>query len=96
MPNNKLIICNINMESVIDSDGLTSQTFEEAMSNKDPEVDLVQKFIDEVMFKSTHSNIKKMSEILLNCCDRLFFDVTPTEKKNETNKNLFINSITMF
>ena len=23
-------------------------------------------------------------------------DITPTEKKNETNKNLFINSITMF
>jgi hypothetical protein len=22
--------------------------------------------------------------------------ITPTEKKNETNKNLFINSITMF
>ena len=63
------------MESVIDSDGLTSQTFEEAMSNKDPEVDLVQKFIDEIMFTPTHSNIKKMSEILLNCCDRLFFDV---------------------
>ena len=63
------------MESVIDDDGLTSQTFEEAISNKDPEVDLVQKFIDEVMFKPTHSNIKKMSEILLNCCNRLFFDV---------------------
>ena len=63
------------MESVIDGDGLTSQPFEEAMSNKDPEVDLVQKFIDEIMFKPTHSNIKKMSEILLNCCNRLFFDV---------------------
>ena len=63
------------MVSVIDGDGLTSQIFEEALSNIDPEVDIVQKFIDEIMFKPTHSNIKKMSEILLNCCDRLFFDV---------------------
>ena len=55
------------MESVIDGDGLTSQPFEEAMSNKDPEVDLVQKFIDEIMITPTHSNIKKISEILLNC-----------------------------
>ena len=61
------------MESIIDGDGLISQTFEEAMSNKDLEVDLVQKFIDEVIFKPTH--IKKMSEILFNCCNRLLFDV---------------------
>jgi hypothetical protein len=67
------------MDSVIDGDGLTSPAFEEAMSNNDPEVDLVQKFIDEVIFKSTHSNIKKMSEILLNCCDRLFFDVNQND-----------------
>ena len=52
-----------------------SQIFEEALSNIDPKVDIVQKFIDENMCKPTHSNIKKMSEILLNCCDRLFFDV---------------------
>ena len=75
------------MESVIDGDGLTSQPFEEAMSNKDPEVDLVQKFIDEIMFKPTHSNIKKMSEILLNCCDRLFFDV---DQKRVYNKEALL------
>jgi hypothetical protein len=39
--------------------------------------------------------IWQLMPLLGNTCANVVI-ITPTEKKNETNKNLFINSITMF
>ncbi len=51
-----------------------------------------------MMLINSMNNINSMNSMNINlneeCC--ICLDITPTEKKNETNKNLFINSITMF
>jgi hypothetical protein len=52
-------------------------------------------FIIEQFISDINDNITNVSRLIYEIDASLKF-ITPTEKKNETNKNLFINSITMF